>query len=39
MAEVLRCKDVGVDCAFGVHGKTIDDVLKRAAHMPGKSMA
>jgi predicted small metal-binding protein len=31
MAKVLRCKDVGIDCAFEAQGKTIDDVLKQAA--------
>ncbi len=28
--KVLRCKDVGVDCDFEAHGKTVDEVLKKA---------
>lgn len=31
MAKVLRCKDIGVDCSFEAQGKTIDEVLKKAA--------
>jgi len=31
MAKVLRCRDIGIDCAFEAQGKTIDDVLKQAA--------
>lgn len=31
MAKVLRCRDVGIDCAFEAQGKTIDEVLKQAA--------
>jgi predicted small metal-binding protein len=31
MAKVLKCKDVGIDCAFEAQGKTIDEVLKQAA--------
>jgi predicted small metal-binding protein len=31
VAKILRCKDIGVDCAFEAHGKTIDEVLKQAA--------
>ena len=30
MAKVLRCRDVGVDCDFAVHGETEDEVLKKA---------
>lgn len=28
--KVLRCKDIGVDCDFEAHGKTVDEVLKKA---------
>jgi predicted small metal-binding protein len=31
MAKVLRCKDIGIDCDFEAAGKTIDEVLKKAA--------
>ena len=31
MEKVLRCKDVGLDCSFEARGKTIDEVLKKAA--------
>ena len=31
MAKVLRCRDVGMDCAFEAQGRTIDEVLKQAA--------
>jgi len=31
MEKVLRCKDVGIDCSFEARGKTIDEVLKKAA--------
>ena len=31
MSKVLRCKDLGVDCAFEALGKTAEEVLKKAA--------
>jgi predicted small metal-binding protein len=31
MEKVLRCKDVGIDCSFEARGKTLDEVLKKAA--------
>ena len=31
MGKILRCKDIGVDCDFEAHGKTADEVLKKAA--------
>ena len=31
MDKVLRWKDVGIDCSFEARGKTIDEVLKKAA--------
>jgi len=31
MEKVLRCKDVGLDCSFEARGKTLDEVLKKAA--------
>jgi len=31
MTKVLKCKDVGVDCDFEVSGKTVEEVLKKAA--------
>jgi len=31
MEKMLRCKDVGLDCSFEARGKTIDEVLKKAA--------
>jgi predicted small metal-binding protein len=31
MSKVLKCKDVGIDCKFEASGKTIDEVLKKAA--------
>ena len=31
MEKMLRCKDVGIDCSFEARGKTIDEVLKKAA--------
>ena len=30
MAKVLRCSDLGADCAYVAKGKTIDKVLKKA---------
>jgi len=30
MAKVLRCKDVGMDCKFEVHGETEEELLKKA---------
>lgn len=29
--KALSCKDVGVDCGFEARGKTVDEVLKKAA--------
>ncbi len=29
--KVLACKDVGVNCDFKAHGKTADEVLKKAS--------
>ncbi len=29
--KVLRFNEVGLDCNFEVHGKTIEEVLKKAA--------
>ena len=31
MEKVLRCKDVGLNCSFEARGKTLDEVLKKAA--------
>jgi predicted small metal-binding protein len=31
MAKLLKCKDVGLDCDFVAHGRTEDEVLKKAA--------
>jgi predicted small metal-binding protein len=31
MAKILKCKDVGVDCDFVASGKTVEEVLKKAA--------
>lgn len=31
MSKVLSCKDLGVDCTFEARGKTVKDVLKKAA--------
>jgi len=31
MEKVLRCKDVGINCNFVARGKTVDEVLKKAA--------
>ena len=29
--KVLKCRDVGVDCDFEVHGKDEAEILKKAA--------
>ena len=29
--KALACKDVGVDCSFSAHGRTVDEVLKKAS--------
>ncbi len=29
--KTLLCKDVGVDCGHQVRGRTVDEVLKKAA--------
>jgi len=29
--KALNCKDVGSDCDFHVRGRTVDEVLKKAA--------
>ena len=29
--KVLTCKDIGVNCDHKVHGRTIDEVLKKAS--------
>ncbi len=29
--KALACKDLGVDCDYVATGKTVDDVLKKAA--------
>jgi predicted small metal-binding protein len=29
--KTLACKDVGVDCDYQVRGKTVNEVLKKAA--------
>jgi predicted small metal-binding protein len=31
MGKILRCKDIGVACDFVAHGKTGEEVLKKAA--------
>lgn len=31
MAKVLRCKDVGMDCAFVARAETEEELLKKAA--------
>ena len=31
MSKVLKCKDVGINCTFEASGKTVDEVLKKAA--------
>jgi predicted small metal-binding protein len=31
MSKLLRCKDIGVDCDFVAGGKTVEEVLKKAA--------
>jgi len=28
--KVLSCRDVGVDCDYRAHGKTVDEVLRKA---------
>jgi predicted small metal-binding protein len=30
MAKQLRCRDVGLDCNFEVHGATEEEVLQKA---------
>ena len=37
MGKMLRCKDIGVDCDFVAHGKTEDEVLKKAAEHARKN--
>ena len=29
--KTLACKDVGVDCDYQIRGRTVDEVLKKAA--------
>lgn len=29
--KVLTCKEVGVDCDFKAHGRTVNEVLKKAS--------
>lgn len=29
--KTLACKDVGVDCSFSAHGRTVDEVLKKVS--------
>ena len=31
MGKVLKCRDVGVDCDFEVHGKDEAEILQKAA--------
>jgi predicted small metal-binding protein len=31
MTKILKCKDIGVDCDFVASGKTVEEVLKKAA--------
>jgi predicted small metal-binding protein len=31
MTKILRCKDIGVDCDFVASGKTVEEVLEKAA--------
>lgn len=31
MGKVLKCRDVGVDCDFEVHGETEEEILAKAA--------
>ncbi len=31
MGKMLRCRDVGVDCDFEVHGKDEAEILRKAA--------
>ena len=31
MEKTLRCRDVGVDCDFEAHGKSVNEILKKAA--------
>ena len=31
MGKVLKCRDVGVDCDFEVHGKDEGEILRKAA--------
>ena len=31
MGKMLKCRDVGVDCDFEVHGKTQEEILQKAA--------
>ena len=31
MGKVLKCRDVGVDCDFEIHGHTDEEILAQAA--------
>jgi predicted small metal-binding protein len=31
VGKILRCKDIGVACDFVARGKTVEEVLKKAA--------
>lgn len=31
MGKLLRCRDIGVDCDFAARGKTVEEVLNKAA--------
>jgi len=31
MEKVLRCQDVGPDCSYVMHGKTVEEIFEKAS--------